>query len=316
MIVNKTLRGIVCGVAAAVCYGLNPLGALNLYAGGLSTGSVLAYRFSIAVVILGLIMFLSRKAFTVTRRELLILAVLGMLFAVSSMSLYSSFHFMDAGIACTLLFVYPVMVALIMAAFFKERLTAVTCLSILLALSGICLLYRGDSGMTLSLAGVSLVMLSSLTYALYIIIVNRSSLRMSSVKLSFYVMLICALSIIIYTLLGDSHCIEPLTSAAMWGYALLLGLIPTVFSLVLMVMAVHDIGSTPTAIMGALEPLTAVVIGVTVFGEAFTPRLAAGILLIFVAVVLIISGKSLPARKVTYVAGRLGQLLKKTWRWK
>ena len=56
----------------------------------------------------------------------------------------------------------------------------------------------------------------------------------------------------------------------------MLALIPTVVSLVLMTVAVHAIGSTPTAVMGALEPLTAVVIGVTIFGELFTARLAAG----------------------------------------
>ena len=50
----------------------------------------------------------------------------------------------------------------------------------------------------------------------------------------------------------------------------MLALIPTVVSLVLMTVAVHAIGSTPTAVMGALEPLTAVVIGVTIFGELFT----------------------------------------------
>lgn len=316
MQLNSTVKGSICGIAAAVCYGLNPLGALNLYSEGLNTSSVLTYRFTIAVAILGLMTLVGRKSFIVSRRELLILTVLGVLFAVSSMSLYSSFHYMDAGIASTILFVYPVMVAVIMAVFFKERVTVSTCLSIVLALVGIGLLYKGDGGSSLSLTGVMLVMLSSLTYALYIIIVNKSSLRMSSVKLSFYVMLICAICIIGHSFFDGSSRLQPLTTAPMWGYAVLLGLVPTVFSLVLMTMAVHDIGSTPTAIMGALEPLTAVVIGVTVFGEAFTPRLALGILLILLAVILIILGKSLSVHRVTMVVNRLGHILKKTWRWK
>ena len=54
-----------------------------------------------------------------------------------------------------------------------------------------------------------------------------------------------------------------------------------------MVKAVKSIGSTPTAILGALEPVTAVSIGVLVFGEILTSRLIAGIILILGSVVLI-----------------------------
>ncbi len=101
-----------------------------------------------------------------------------------------------------------------------------------------------------------------------------------------------------------------------WFYATQLALLPTVLSLVLMVVAVHDIGSTPTAIMGALEPMTAVAIGVLCFGEYFTSRLALGIILILTAVLLIICGKDLSPHKVTMVFGKLGRKLTKTWRWK
>ena len=111
-----------------------------------------------------------------------------MLFAASSITYYQSFHFMDAGIASTILFVYPVIVAVIMASFFKEKVTASTVISIILALVGIGLLYRGDAGISLSTMGVLLVMVSSLTYAVYIVIVNQSSIRMSSLKLTFYVL--------------------------------------------------------------------------------------------------------------------------------
>jgi len=84
----------------------------------------------------------------------------------------------------------------------------------------------------------------------------------------------------------------------MWLFAIMLALVPTVISLVTMTMAVHAIGSTPTAIMGALEPLTAVIIGVTVFGEIFTLRLGIGIFMILVAVILIVAAKSLSPRKI------------------
>lgn len=312
---DAKLRGTVCGIAAAVFYGTNPLGAMNLYKDGLTANSTLFYRFGFAVLILGCMMLLQRKSFALTRRELGTLAILGVLMGSSSSSLYFSFNYMDVGIASTLLFVYPVMVAVIMAALFHEKVTAATVLSIVLSLGGIALLNQTGDGSALSTLGVVLVMVSSLTYAVYIVVVNKSSLRMSSIKLTFYVLLFGVLAILGFTL-ATGESVQPLPTVRDWAYALQLALLPTVLSLVLMVIAVHDIGSTPTAIMGALEPMTAVAIGVMVFGESFTPRLAAGIVLILAAVLLIIGGKEMSPHKITTVLGRLGKSLKKTWRWK
>lgn len=312
---DAKLRGTVCGIAAAVFYGTNPLGAMNLYADGISTNSTLFYRFGIAVIILGVMMALQRKSFALTRRELATLAILGVFMSTSSTTLYFSFNFMDVGIASTLLFVYPVMVAVIMATFFHEKVTAATVIAILLSLAGIALLNQTGDGTSLSLCGVMLVMLSSLTYAIYIVVVNKSSLRMSSVKLTFYVLLFGLFTIYGYTLaMGET--VQLLVTPKQWLYATQLALMPTVLSLVLMVIAVHDIGSTPTAIMGAIEPITAVAIGVLVFGENFTPRLAIGIVLILTAVLLIIGGKEMSPHKITLAISRVGKRLAKTWRWK
>lgn len=312
---QSKLKGYLCGIGAAVCYGTNPLGALYLYEDGINANSVLFYRFALAVVMLGMLMAARRKSLKVSRRELSLLCALGVVFSTSSITLYFSFCVMDAGIASTLLFVYPVMVAVIMALLFKERLPAVSVFAIMLALSGIAMLYHGDGGATLSTRGVMLVMFSSLSYAVYIVVVNKSPLRMSSMKLTFYVLFFGMLTVLTNSFITGLH-IQMLTTPRMWSCAFMLALLPTVFSLVLMTISVHETGSTPTAVMGALEPLTAVVIGVAVFGEQLTPRLAAGIVLILTAVIMIIAGKSLFQTRVFSVVSHLGHVIFKTWRWK
>lgn len=312
---QSKLKGYLCGIGAAVCYGTNPLGALYLYEDGINANSVLFYRFALAVVMLGMLMAARRKSLKVSRRELSLLCALGVVFSTSSITLYFSFCFMDAGIASTLLFVYPVMVAVIMALLFKERLPAVSVFAIMLALSGIAMLYHGDGGATLSTRGVMLVTFSSLSYAVYIVVVNKSPLRMSSMKLTFYVLFFGMLTVLTNSFITGLH-IQMLTTPRMWSCAFMLALLPTVFSLVLMTISVHETGSTPTAVMGALEPLTAVVIGVAVFGEQLTPRLAAGIVLILTAVIMIIAGKSLFQTRVFSVVSHLGHVIFKTWRWK
>ena len=139
---------------------------------------------------------------------------------------------------------------------------------------------------------------------------------MSSVKLTFYVLFIGTIMIILYSFTGDSARLQSITSIHSLFSALLLAVFPTVISLILMVIAVHNVGSTPTAVMGALEPITAVCIGVFVFGEVFTMRLAVGCLLILTAVTLIVAGKALPTQHITYVFSRLGRKVMKKWRWK
>ncbi len=325
-------KGFFFGILAAVSYGVNPLGAKYLYEEGMNVESVLFYRYGLAALIIWVIMAVkimmhrktastgsateSIETFKVSKGELSTLTALGLLFVISSLTLYCSFLYMDSGVACSLLFVYPVMTAVLMAMLYGEKITKTTAAAIALSLIGVLLLYKGDGETVLSTIGVLLVMVSALSYALYIIVANRASapepeleashnrfskylphrvsihrLDMSAMKLSFYVLIVCALSIILFSLTSPERHIMPLVTGREWGFSLMLAIVPTVFSLISMGIAVRIIGSTPTAIMGALEPLTAVVIGLTVFHEALTVNLAAGILLILTAVVIIIIGK-------------------------
>ena len=146
--ISERSRGYVLGAIAAASYGLNPLFALPLYGAGLGVDSVLFYRYVLAVVMLGALMLFRRQSFALRRRDVLPLAAMGVLFSVSSLLLFESYNLMDAGIASTILFVYPVMVAVIMAVGFRERVTAATVVSIALACGGISLLYKGGSDET------------------------------------------------------------------------------------------------------------------------------------------------------------------------
>ncbi|MBP5527557.1 MAG: DMT family transporter [Bacteroidales bacterium] len=300
MQVNKKLLGTLCAIGAAVCYGTNPLGALNLYAEGMNTPSVLFYRFGLAWLIIAGVMAVKavrrRESLRVTGRELRTLLTLGLLFIGSSLTLYLSFHHMPAGVASTILFTYPVMTAVIMAVFFRERVRLGIVLSIVLSLVGVLLLYWGDTGGTLSLLGVVLVLVSALTYALYIIVVDKSPLAMSSFKINFFVLFCCAAGMAFFALLSGQPLMLPPTPRA-WLWVGWLAVVPAIMALVMMVYAAKYLGSTPTAILGALEPTTAVLIGIFVFGEPFGPRLLVGILLILTAVTLVVLSNSRSASR-------------------
>lgn len=298
---NEKVKGYIFGAVAAATYGLNPLFALPLYARGMDADNVLFWRYFIAVPAVLLLMYSRRRSPAVEPRRLPALALMGVLMALSSLLLFESYNYMDAGIASTLLFVYPLMVAVIMALFFRERLTASTVICIGVALAGIFMLFKNPQGGTLSPWGTPLVMISSLCYALYMIGVNRPSLRtIPTVGLIFYV-LCCGVMLfggkIAFT--TESHFILP-SDSVMWICVSGLAILPTVVSFLCTTLSVQYIGPTPTAILGALEPLTAVVIGISVFGESLSTRDLCGMALILSAVTLVVAGGKITAPLIRF----------------
>ena len=296
---NPKVKGYILAAIAAATYGMNPLFALPLYAEGMDPDSVLFFRYLLAIPILAVMIKVRGRNFKLQKKEILPLIVMGLLVSLSSLTLFLSYHYMDAGIASTLLFVYPVMVAVIMAIGFREKLSVQGILCIAMALGGIAMLYKGSDGSTLSLTGTALVMASSLSYAIYIVGVNQSKLKdMATLKLTFYVLVFGLMLFFVRVDFGQSlHIVD---KWYLWGNLLALAVFPTVISFLCTTAAIQYIGSTPTAILGALEPVTAVFFGVMVFGEALTPRLVLGILLIILAVSLLIAGSNIKTYLVRF----------------
>ena len=279
-------KGVILAIISAICYGMNPLGALFLYEEGLNVNSVIFYRFIFASILLAIFMLIKKDSFYLKFKEIILLALLGLLFGISAISLFNSFLYMDAGLASTVLFIYPIFVAIIMALFFKEKNSIITILSIIFAFLGVVLLYESD-GANVSNFGIFLVIVSSLCYAIYIVIINQY-LKMSALKVTFYSMLFCTITILIHSFFDSSLNIMPLINFNMWFYTLFLALVPTIISLLFLIKAIQLIGSTSASILGALEPLTAVLIGVYVFNEKITFWLVIGIVFILFGVILIV----------------------------
>ena len=286
---NSSVRGATCGVIAAVAYGTNPLFSLNLYAAGMDVESVLFYRFAFAALVLGAAMLLTRHSLAVSRRQLMALVPAGVVFAMSSQTLYQSFLYMDAGVACSILFIYPILVAVIMTLFFHERASLLTYGCIALATAGIAMLYQGDGSGALSTVGLMLVVASSLCYALYIVGVDHSVLRtVPSARMTFWVL--ASGAALFFALSGFGARLHPIgADPAVVGNVVGVALVPTIIPILFINIAIKDVGPTYSAIIGALEPVTALVIGASVFGEHITGRIALGALMILVAVTLIVA---------------------------
>lgn len=282
------LRGYTLGILSAVSYGMIPIFILPVKQAHFSMDITLFYRFFFSALMVGGYLLYSKESFKINKKEALILAILGICYALSSEFLFLGYDFLTPGIASTVLFIYPIIVALIMLFFYNERLTRLSGASLLLAFAGVIVLCLKGNGLEINFAGLGIVMLSSLFYALYMVIVNKSNIKVSGFKLTFYSMLFTSMFFMTKALMANESFAIP--STEIFINFLIFAFLTTVISSLCLVFAIKYIGSTPVAILGALEPVVAVLISVLIFHEKFTPNLLIGITLILFGVTLNVIG--------------------------
>ena len=291
---SPTLKGTIAGLVAAICYGLIPLFTIPIKNGEaanhLSDCSIMFYRFALATLIIAVLMLITRRSFKITRGELVTLTYLAFLSDGSALFLIDGYNYLSSGVATTIHFMYPVVTTIMMMVFYNEARKVSTLLAVLLAVVGVGVLSWQSNGET-SLHGVVIELISACCYAFYLIRVNRSRVRnMDGMKLTFYVMGIGALIFGAEALRQDEF--QLITTGVQASHLLLLGIVCTVVTNLCLVMAVQRIGSTMTAVLGALEPLTAVALGCLLMGEAITLNVVLGICLIIPSVIIIIFTRS------------------------
>lgn len=295
---KRKAAGIFYGAVGAVCYGTNPLFALHLYSQGFEANSVLFYRYFTAVVLFGLWTSLVKKiSLKPALKEISPMLFAGLMFAFSSLTLFKSYSYIDGGIASVILFVYPVFVALIMALGYKEKLPKTTIFSILLVLLGIFLFYKGKDGQDLNLTGLILVFISALSYAVYMVLVKKNDVlkHINASKLTFYVMLF-GLSVFVYNL-NFCRDLQPITAPIQVFDVLMLAVLPTIVSIETLTLSIKLIGPTLSAIISALEPVSAMIFCVVFFHEQVTFKILLGIVAILAAVYLIIAQSQSKTKK-------------------
>jgi len=278
------VKEYLCAFISAFTYGLIPLFMIPIKKEeSFSVDATLFYRFLIASGAIVFFLFYQKERLRISFREMLIMSLLGLLYALSAEFLFLAYDYLSPGIASTIFFSYPIIVALVLILFYKEKLTLPTLLSLLLVVAGVGVLSI-KKGEALNYIGLGISLLGALVYALYIVIVNKVRIESSGVKISFYSMLFSSFYFLVKSLLLRESI--TISSWALAGDLTLFAIITTSLSLVTLVYAVRYIGSTPTAIMGAFEPIVAVLISVGLFGEQLTPSLVIGGMVIITGVLI------------------------------
>ncbi|MBR0083519.1 MAG: DMT family transporter [Bacteroidales bacterium] len=287
--IGRRTIGICAGIIAGVSYGTNPLFAKPLLESGVPVLVMLFFRYGISALLLAGWMLLKREPFRVKGRELSLLAVLGLLFACSSLFLFISYEFIPSGLATTLVYLYPVFVALIMV-LLRFYPSWQTWISIAATFGGILLLSQPSGAAQIKPLGILLAVGSALSYAFYLVIVNRSKRikHVSEHTLTLYALLTgTALFASIRAVQGGSF-IEGVNGPGDWANLIGLALVPTMISMLTLAISSRLIGPTKTSVLGVFEPLTAILIGTFLFGEPLTMKMGLGIAVCVAAVLFMI----------------------------
>ena len=286
---KNAIIGYPAGIITGITYGLNPLFAKPLMDAGASTEAILFFRYGIAMLLLGAYLVLKKESFRINLRQAGVLLALGLLFSSSSAFLFEAYKYIASGLATTLVFLFPVMVAIIMV-FLKVVPSWPVWLSIAATFAGVMIMTGGSGSEPVNPTGVWFSIAAAFFYALFIVIINRSKAIASIPNsiLTFYALLAGTVFFLTRCALKGEELMAGLDGFMPWVNLIGLAVLPTIVSTAGLAVATRNIGATKASVLGVFEPITAILVGTVVFGEVLTPNIIAGILISVVAVTFMI----------------------------
>lgn len=287
---KNAIIGYPAGIITGITYGLNPLFAIPLMAQGAAIESILFFRYAIAVLVLGCYLLIRRGFVKLSMHQVGVLFALGVLYTMSSLLLFESYQYIASGLATTLVFLYPVIVALIMV-FLGVVPSWPVWLAIAATFGGVIMMTQGEAGHTIDPLGVILSIGSAISYSLFIVIINRNRkiADISNTLLTFATLCVGAIIFPVKMLLSDVTMMNGIEGVGSWFNLLGLAILPTIVSTATLALATRNIGATKASVLGVFEPITAMLVGTLMFGEPLTMSIIVGISIAIVAVTLMIS---------------------------
>lgn len=283
------IAGYAAGIITGITYGLNPLFAMPLMREGANVDSILFFRYFIAAALLGIWLLVRRQNFRVSGKQAIRLLILGLLFTASSLCLFEAYRFIPSGLATTIVFLYPVLVAIIMV-FLRVYPTWQVWLSIIVTFIGVIILCRNDSSGQMQWTGLLIAGASALSYAMFIVVINRSTRirTVPSTMLTFYSLLVGSAVFLIMSLSEGHSLTAGIHGQAAWMNLTGLAVLPTIVSTATLAVATRLIGATKASVLGVFEPVTAILVGALAFGEEITTNVITGIILTMAAITFMV----------------------------
>lgn len=280
--------GFFLAIVSGASFGLIPLFTIPVIATGMGYCSIILYRFLFGAIFMLAFLLYRQVSLRISWADFGRISMLSLLYIICAITLFVSYDYISSGVATSLIYTNPIWCTVIGLLFLHERLSPKKGVALVLATLGVMLLsgFFADDA-RFSAWGVFLGLCSGMGYGAYLVLLPRLKIsKMPSLKLTFYIFFTAFLYTAVYVLAFEGG-IRPITGTASWVNLLLLGLLPTAFSNICVTMALRIVDTTIVAILGAFEPLTAMVVGVLLLGETCGTATVAGGILILISVAML-----------------------------
>jgi drug/metabolite transporter (DMT)-like permease len=282
---REALWGALCVVGSAVAFSSKAVLAKVGYRLGAEPSTLLALRMGFALpffVVAAVVT--SRGRAPLPRAELGKIVGLGVLgYYLASVLDFYGLVYISAGLERLILFVYPTLVVLMSAWLFKTPITRRTLVALGLTYGGVLLAVKtetaGASGARLW-AGVALIFGCALSYAAYLVGSGRLIPRVGSLRFTALALIVSTAAMLVhFVIVGGHFAGHP---AAVYVVGALLALVCTVLPVFLLAEGIRRIGAGPSAIIGAVGPVSTIALAHWVLGEPVHFLQAVGTLLVLV----------------------------------
>lgn len=279
-------KGYLFAVCSAVIYGCMPLMSKLIYADGVDPLSLVFWRNLLALPVLAALAYRESKSLRVPLKILPGISLISLLgCSATPVLLFFSYQFMDSGTATVFHYIYPAAVILGGMLFLRKKAQTGHLVGVALCILGIALFY--DPAKPISWQGSALAVASGLTFAVYVLLLSVFPYKkqLGNFLFSFYVAAISSVLTGILCL-ATGQLTAP-ASLGGWGLCVLFAMGVSAVAVVLFQKATFTIGGERTSILGTLEPITSIFIGILVFHEAINLRTVVGSVLVVSASIVI-----------------------------
>lgn len=283
---NDKLKGIIYSIISGISFGIMPVWAKLAYSEGANAISTLAFRFLLSAALLLGYLLIRKVSLRVNLKQFKLILLLAVGYSLTSIFLFYAYNYINVGIATMILYTYPIMVMMLSIMIYKEKFKFKKFIYLILTTLGVCIMV-GPNGGHVSTLGVILVLLSGLSYAVYVIGTAHEEIKkMDSLVMTFYISLITALVDFVIGFFNGSF--TTVISPRGMVYILLLAIVSTVIGLIAFLKGVWYIGPTDASIFSSVEPVVSLVLGVVILGEFISINIIAGSVII-IAVMIFLS---------------------------
>lgn len=276
-------KGYIYTALSAIIFGLMPLFTKIIIARGATSLTIPFFRVFYVTIVLFFVLKIKKIDLRLEKRDwlsVILTSVFGS--GLTIIILNESYNYVDTGIATSLHFLYPLFVAILCCFFYGEKIKKKQIISLSFALVGIiCFMSKGNG----SLFGYFLAIASGLTYAFYLVKMDKTGLvKMNALKLSFYLALFTTIEIFTINLFMQEVVFK--LDAIAYGLLLVLALSSSFLATVLLQKGVLLLGSTRASFICLLEPVTSMIVGILFLGEALTLNKGLGGLTIIISLII------------------------------